>query len=343
MDTEKFLGRRHALRSAAAAIAAPALVACGGGGSSFSSFAQSSPASVDASVAGFVRLQPGTSGALVRADVPQTPWSSGSGQDLMLFVGSAIKTFILAQFLRDSEVSRNGVTERTSCVIDDTFRSPSSPVFGKLSGTSNYRNALEAMMAHSDNMATDIALAQAQPDRVRALIAQAGLAQTQIPNSTRRLFSYLAGAPIGTDLGWASMQRVLNGDSLGLTPRSDVINEHESMLSSASDMVSWYQQALTGRYFQNASTLVEFKRISAVADSLWQLVPPDTIAYGKGGSIDWEGFHALALAGQMRIRNVPISFCFSMNWQGGTVDSAGRVPEFGAAVSKVLAAAAAAV
>jgi beta-lactamase class A len=37
-------------------------------------------------------------------------------------------------------------------------------------------------------------------------------------------------------------------------------------------------------------TLVEFKRIQAMADAIAQVVPPDTIAYAKGGSIDWDGF-----------------------------------------------------
>ena len=53
------------------------------------------------------------------------------------------------------------------------------------------------MIAHSDNTATDIALAKVGPAKVRALIAEAGLTATQIPDSTRRLFSYIAGAPEG--------------------------------------------------------------------------------------------------------------------------------------------------
>jgi hypothetical protein len=39
-------------------------------------------------------------------------------------------------------------------------------------------------------------------DRVLGLIAQTGLKSTQIPQSTRRLFSYLAGEPEGEDVGW---------------------------------------------------------------------------------------------------------------------------------------------
>jgi len=332
----KLLERRQALRTVAATIAAPAIAACGGGGSS-STFAQSVPSGVTQAVADFGKMEPQTSSALVRVDAPTGTWTSGYNPDAQLFIGSAVKTFILAQFLRDVETARNGLAENAACAIDDTYRSLGSSVLGGLSGTSNYRNVLEAMISHSDNMATDIALAKAEPDRVRALIAQAGLTQTQIPTSTRRLFSYLAGAPIGTDLGWSGIQRIANGDTMGLTPRSDVINPNESMLSSATNLVSWYQQVLTGKLFQNAASTREFKRISSTADALWLTVPDDVIAYGKGGSIDWAGFHALCVAGQMRTRDVPVSFSFTMNWTSDTTDSTSRVGEFGAAVAKVLA------
>lgn len=337
MNKTPLLARRHALRTAAAALATPAIVACGGGGSRLS-FAQAAPASVSQALAEYARMEPETSNALVRVDAPLAPWSAAHGQDRKLFIASAVKTFILAQFLRDNEVARNGVTEATACEVSDLHRSPGSPVLGQLSGTSNYRNALEAMISHSDNMGTDITLSAVEADRVRTLIAQAGLAQTQMPDSTRRLFSYLAGAPVGVDLGWANMLRMQNGDNLGLTPRTDVINAHQSMLSSATDMVSWYQQVLTGKFFAQPATRREFKRISSMGDALWIVVPEDIIAYGKGGSIDWEGFHALCVAGQMRVKEVPVSFCFTLNWRGNTSDSNSRTGEFAAATAKVLAA-----
>jgi beta-lactamase class A len=329
----KLLERRRALGTLAATIAAPAIAACGG---CSDAFAQSVPPGVSQAMADYAAMEPLTSAALVRVDAPAGTWTSSHNPDAKLFVGSAIKTFILAQILLDVEAGRNGLTQNTACDINDDFRSLSSSVLGGLTGTSNYRNALEAMIAHSDNMGTDIALAKAEPDRVRALIAQAGLTQTQIPDSTRRLFSYLAGAPIGVDLGWAGMLNIVNGVNTGLTPRSDAINANETMASSATDMVSWYQQALTGKFFQTPTALREFKRISAMADALWITVPADTISYGKGGSIDWAGFHALCVAGQMRTRDVPVSFCFTLNWTG-TADSNARGGEFAGAIAKVLA------
>lgn len=333
-DIPSLAGRRQALRSAAAAIAAPALVACGGG-TSFSSFAQAVPTAVSQAINDFVAMAPDTSGALVRTDVSPIPWSAGQGTERKLFAASAVKTFILAQFLRGAEAAGSSIGLSTRCEVSDAQRSISSPVLGGLTGTSNYGNVLDAMIARSDNTATDIAMAAAGPDRVRALIAQAGLANTQIFDSTRRVFSYLAGAPVGVDLGWPGMLKILSGDNAGLTPRTDVINPTESMLSSASDLVSWYQQALTGKFFSTAASLREFKRISSQATALWQVVPADVISYGKGGSIDWEDFHALSLAGQMRFNNVPVTFAFVQNWKGGETSNE-RTPAFGAAASKVL-------
>lgn len=248
---------------------------------------------------------------LVVADQSGKQWQVSHQPTARLFVGSAIKTFILAQYLRDVEAGR--LAENTQMTIDDSVRSLSSPVFLKLTGTTPAVSVLEAMIAHSDNTATDVAMAAVGPDRVRALIAQAGLKQTQVPDSTRRLFSYLAGAPVGADVGWSDMQRLLEATSTGARP---ALNDRVTMASTAEDMVSWYRQALAGAFFQKPGTLVEFKRIQAMADSLVHVVPADTPAYGKGGSIDWQDFHCFCLAGQMIVGKAPVTFCFTINWTG---------------------------
>jgi beta-lactamase class A len=254
---------------------------------------------------------------LVVADHPVKPWRVSHQPGTRLFVGSAIKTFILAQYLRDVEAGR--LTEDAQMPLDDSVRSLSSPVFLKLAGTVPAVSVLEAMIAHSDNTATDMAMGAVGADRVRALIAQAGLKSTQIPESTRRLFSYLAGAADGVDVGWSGMQRLADaspgGAASGASARP-ALNERQTMASTADDMVSWYRQALAGAFFQKPGTLVEFKRIQAMADALVHVVPPDTVAYGKGGSIDWQGFHCFCLPGQMIVGKVPVTFCFTINWTG---------------------------
>ena len=276
---------------------------------------------------------------LVTAEHPNTPWKAAHAPATRLFVGSAVKTFILAQYLREVEAGR--LTEEQPLAIDDSVRSLSSPVFLDLTGKTAARNVLEAMISHSDNTATDAALAATGVDKVRALIAEAGLRATQIPNSTRRLFSYLAGAPEGVDVGWAGMQRLAAG-SPGAATRP-ALNDHQTMASTAEDMVRWYQQALRGAFFRKPGTLVEFKRIQAMADAIVHVVPPDTIAYAKGGSIEWAGFHCFSLPGQMIVGKVPVTFCFTINWTGPD-DGVGAIfKSYVAAVADVLREAARAV
>jgi beta-lactamase class A len=49
-----------------------------------------------------------------------------------------------------------------------------------------------------------------------------------------------------------------------------------------------------------------------MADAIALVVPQDTPAYLKGGSIDWSGFHCLAVAGQMIV--AAVTFCLTLNW-----------------------------
>jgi beta-lactamase class A len=231
-----------------------------------------------------------------------------------LFVASAIKTFIVCQYLRDVEAER--LSEDEQLPVNDSVRNSDSPVFLNLTGTTPARSILEAMITHSDNTATDIALLRVGPDRVRSFIAAAGLRATLIPDSTRRFFSYNAGAPLGVDIGWAGVQQVLaSGQSLG--PPHPPLNDQETLASSADDMVSYYKRALTGQFFTKPATLTEFKRIHLTNVAF----PDDTVGYAKGGSDDAlaerstvADFHALSYAGQMVVNATPVTFCFVVNW-----------------------------
>ncbi|UUZ68200.1 class A beta-lactamase-related serine hydrolase [Polaromonas sp. P2-4] len=155
--------RRLTLKLAASSLAAPALFAGGA-----HARAAGAPASVNQAIARFAALAPATSHCLVQVDAPTTPWTAAYKPDQQLFVGSAVKTFILAQFLRDAEAGREGLSESQLCEVSDALRSPGSPVLLALSGKTPYRSVLEAMITHSDNTATDIALTRVGPERVRA-------------------------------------------------------------------------------------------------------------------------------------------------------------------------------
>jgi beta-lactamase class A len=276
---------------------------------------------------------PGTKSCLVHAGPGGSLARLEHEPRRQLFVGSAFKTFVLGQYLRDVEAGRLSGDEPLA--IDDGVRVPGSPVFLGLAGTTPARSALKAMIAHSDNLATDAAMLKVGADRVRALMAEAGLRNTRIPTSTRRFFSYLVGAPEGVDLGWPGAERALEQPPGPLRP---ALNGVETLASTAADMVSWYEQALEGRFFAEPATLTEFKRIQAMADAIARAVPPDTPAYAKGGSIEFNGFNCVCFPGQMVMRGRgPVTFCFTVNWdnsEGGFPEVAGR---FAQAVAGILA------
>jgi beta-lactamase class A len=207
-------------------------------------------------------------------------------------------------------------------------------VFEHLTGTTQARNVLEAMIAHSDNTATDVALARVGSDKVRAFISEAGLNQARIPDSTRRFFSYIAGYPAGEDMGWKGLEEMQAGKT-DRAPR-DPVNGEETMVCPAAEFVSYYKRALAGDFFAKKETLVEFKRIQAMADAIALVIPQDTPAYLKGGSIDWNGFHCLAVAGQMIVATTPVTFCLMHNWSDSDGDKAAIEARYKQTVAEIL-------
>lgn len=292
--------RRRALPAAFAAIATPA-----------SAQASLSDSALDEAARSLTGL-PGQTALLLEAEGPKGRIRLAHREAAPVFVGSVVKTFILAAYLKAVEEGRLSLEE--ALPVDDDVRSPVSPVFGALTGTAPAVVALEAMITHSDNTATDMAIRRVTPAAVRALIAARGLAGTRIPDSTRIMVSALAGAPPGVDLGWAGIQALDRGAPMP-SPRTP-INEVSTMVSTGQDMVAWYDFVLAGRYFTKPETLATFKRIQSMATAMPQVAPPDVIAYGKGGSITWEQAQAMAVAGQMVAGPVRATFFQGVNWTG---------------------------
>ncbi|GGJ01311.1 serine hydrolase [Neoroseomonas lacus] len=255
---------------------------------------------------------PGETSLLFEAEGPKGRIRVAHREAAPIFVGSVVKTFILAAYLLAVEQGRLSLTEQLP--VNDDVRSPVSPVLGNLTGTASAVVALEAMITHSDNTGTDMALRRVGPDVVRSLIASRQLAGTRIPDSTRIMVSALAGAPPGTDLGWAGIQALDNGAPMP-SPRKP-LNDVSTMASTGQDMVAWYDYVLSGRLFAKPETLATFKRIQSMATSMPEIAPPDIIAYGKGGSITWVDSQALAAAGQMVAGPVRATFSFGVNWTG---------------------------
>ncbi len=257
-----------------------------------------------------------------------------SNSSKMLFVGSAIKTFVLCEALRQADSSDvvNTITTK-QLALDASVWNLDSASFNppNLSGTVSERTALEAMIVHSDNTATDMSLKLAGPNNVRAFIASAGLQSTLIPESTRVFFGYLVGAKDYLTFTWHDV----NDSSLMIV--NPPLNAVETMASSANDLVSYYSRALQGEFFQHKETLTEFRRILSMCGTIYLVpLPLGVSAYVKGGSIDVPGFHAVCVPGGMFFDDRWVYFCFTINWDAPGEMDASTVSAFVAAINQAL-------
>lgn len=171
-----------------------------------------------------------------------------SNASKVIFVGSAVKTFILCEALRRVD-SPNPVQTLTTTQLslDASVWSVDSATFNppNLIGQVSERTALEAMILHSDNTGTDMCLKYLGPDKVRELIASAGLKNTVIPNSTRSLFGYLLGAKDYLNFSWEQLGAAANSPMV-----NSPLNKVQTMASTADDFVAYYSRALQGEFFK---------------------------------------------------------------------------------------------
>jgi beta-lactamase class A len=252
-----------------------------------------------------------------------------------MFVGSAIKSFILCEALRQADSPHVVQTLKTKQLsLDASVWSVDSATFNppNLIGKVSHRTALEAMILHSDNTGTDMSIKEAGPDKVRALIASMGLKNTMIPDSTRSLFGYLLGAKDPKTFSWEELGAAANSPMV-----NSPMNKVETMTSSADDFVSYYSRALHGEFFKNKETLQEFRRILAMSDAIWLLpLPLGVSAFVKGGSIDVPGFHAVCVPGGMLFDDRWVYFCLTINWYAKAETDVQTVGAFAAAGSRAL-------
>jgi beta-lactamase class A len=251
-----------------------------------------------------------------------------------MFVGSAIKTFALCEALRQAD-SPDVVTKITTrqLVLDESVWNADSQSFDppNLTGKVTERTALEAMICHSDNTATDMTFKLLGPERIRRFIADAGLNQTRIPDSTRIFFGYILGAKDYKHFTWKDL---ISSNGVFVKPP---LNDVETLASSADDFVSYYSRALQGGFFKHRETLNEFREILAMGDAIWLLpVPLGVSAFVKGGSIDTPGFHAVCVPGGMLFDDRWVYFAMTINWNAPPVTDPATVSAFLAAGSRAL-------
>jgi beta-lactamase class A len=259
-----------------------------------------------------------------------------SNSSKQMFVGSAIKTFVLCEALRQAD-SPQVVKTLTAqqLALDASVWSLDSATFNppNLIGKVSERTALEAMIMHSDNTGTDMCLKHVGPDKVREFIASAGLNSVMVPESTRVFFGYLLGAKNYKAFTWEEIGAAAN-QSIVNSP----MNKVESLAASADDFVSYYSRALQGQFFHNKETLNEFRRILSMGDAIWLVpLPLGVSAFVKGGSIDVPGYHALCVPGGMLFDDRWVYFCLTINWNAAEETDPNTVGAFAAAASRALA------
>jgi beta-lactamase class A len=259
-----------------------------------------------------------------------------SNASTRLFIGSAFKTFVRCEAVRQADTPDVVQTiSQRQLALDASVWSADSATFNPphLTGMVSERTALEAMILHSDNTGTDMSIKLVGPDNVRGFIASAGLTNTMVPDSTRVFFGYLLGAPDYKTFTWDDLVAAADAPIV-----NSLLNTVETLASSADDLVSYYSRALQGEFFQNRETLNEFRRILAMGDAIWLVpLPLGVSAFVKGGSIDVPGFHAVCVPGGMFFDGRWVYFCLTINWYAAAETDPNTVTAFLAAASEALA------
>lgn len=255
--------------------------------------------------------------------------------DKQMFVGSAIKTFVLAEALRQADSPGVVATLKAKqLTLDASVWNLDSATFNppNLIGAVSERTTLEAMIEHSDNTATDMLLKFVGPDNVRSLIATAQLKNTAIPDSLRSFFGYLLNAKNYQTFSWADICAAANSPLV-----NPPLNKVLTLASSAADFVSYYSRALQGEFFKNDATLAEYRRILSTGDAIWLVpLPLGASAFCKGGSIDVPGHHAICAPGGMLFGDRWVYFAFILNWSAAAETDPATVAVFAKAISQAM-------
>jgi len=250
-----------------------------------------------------------------------------------MFVASTMKSVILCERLRqlDSPTVEKQITEH-ELALDQSVWSPGSPIFNPpdLSGLVSERTAMEAMMVHSDNTATDMVLKETGADAVRRFIASIGLKKTMIPDSTRVFAAYLAGAPNYKTITWDELIKIPPGPLA-----HPFLNNVETFASSPDDLVSFFSRALQGSFFSHQETLFQFRRILLLGDINYLVpFPLGLSVLGKAGYADIPDAHARSIAGAVYFPDRWVYFSMVLNWDAEQVDDPETVKAFYAAIHK---------
>ena len=343
--TEQRLSRRGALRAGGLGVAA----SFGSGGLSRALAQDATPTAMTIGtepaqdglaieVIELLDALPGTKSIKFWAppDAGRPAWSATLQPDRELVIASAFKAFVVAEYLRQAEETLDPMANAPLAVqlgehmqeeldLDESVFTLGSPIFNppNLTGKVTARTTLQAMVLESDDTAADMLLNRIGPEQVRGLIADLGLRQTRIPDSTRQFIGYLFGDPDWSTLTWERLLPLVENTPY---PPRFALNNEISMASSADDLVAFYSRALPGELFQFPETLAAFRAILSLEDEIAQIFPLGVNSFVKGGSLDAFSDHVLSAAGGMYVAQRWVYFALILNWddaEAGSVASVG--------------------
>jgi beta-lactamase class A len=224
-------------------------------------------------------------------------FTASSNSNKMLFVASAIKTYVLCVAMRQADVKLlpempniDDVLQDQRLPLNSTIWSFGSPSFTPedLNGTVSERTTMEAMITRSDNTATDMMFKLVGANNVRSFISSIGLTNTLVPDSTRALTAYIFGAPNYLTISWEDLQDYVNA----------------------------------GKRVHPFLYLIP--------------VPLGVSAYAKSGNADIPGFHARSFAGGMFANDRWSYFAFIINWDSEAPEDPQTVHQFFNAINQTL-------
>jgi hypothetical protein len=238
----------------------------------------------------------------------------------VFLAGNAFKIFVLTEFLRAVERGRASLAQLLS--IDESVLVPGSPALfpdGKnitLRGQIPARIATQLMIDYSDNTATDMMLKLVGPSNVRSLIFEAGLSTVKIPDSIKRFFAYSSGYPADFDPPLTLFTEGKEVPGIVQGPPRDTLNDVETTCGSLDDYLTFYQEADTGSFFRESTTLNLWRSLS-LSSLNGRIVPLGSVAYTKGGSVDGNGAtSALLAAGRMYTGPEHVAtYAIATNWR----------------------------
>ncbi len=203
-------------------------------------------------------------------------------------VGSTFKAFVAAEYAR--QVVSGIVDPTTEVTVHAEDRVDSSVVLETVpDGESvTLQAAAEAMIAVSDNTATDLLLRAVGVDEVRKLLARMGLTDTTVPDTTRSIYERFKAEP-----GWWPV----------------------ACLTTMRDLTTFYAAVVAGGALGSAEATDRFLRLMRQEDiaqgSAW---PDGVLCYRKSGMLEPPPLLAMGMAGTFARGDRSIAtFAFALN------------------------------